>query len=205
MISNSSQKFFNGMSINIVIFSLFFYVASTNAAQLFSKDSDEIRKAIYPELPPKRKRLGYTVGILTGYTSVNLDNYKDSWNFSLEFGFRPIRNFVFAFELGGFSSTGNGNLPSLDRSKVLGKGLYSFLGSIPFIRYTYIGAGLGLVRDRQGESNSTEFGFSPLMGFDIPLEATGNAISLGANYNYLFVGGARPNAIELNGVIKFVF
>ena len=71
------------------------------------------------------------------------------------------------------------------------------------IRYSWIGGGVGPVWDNE-HSVQTNFGTEPSVGFDVPIDDAAT-YSLGANANYLFVGGSRPDVFALNAVAKYWF
>ena len=101
-------------------------------------------------------------------------------------------------------SPSGGTNATLTRTRLLARGQYNFGGTIPFIRHSWVGAGLGAVWDNERNATDLNFGWAPAVGFDIPLDEAAR-FSLGANANYLFVSGAKPDVFALNGVAKYWF
>lgn len=146
-----------------------------------------------------------SIAIRTGVASVDDSDYDASWEYGAEIGFRPFTHYSYAFDISGFTANLDNGLPSLTRTRLLAKNFYNVAGSTPFIRHTYLGAGIGPVWDNQDNDITTELGIAPTVGFDIPLEDQDQGLNLGANANYLFVSGDRPDAFTVAANLKYKF
>lgn len=123
--------------------------------------------------------------------------------YGIEYGMQPTIPFSSAIELSGNSSNSNAENPAITRTRLMIKGNYNFGGTLPVIRYSYFGVGIGAVMDNSANRVTTDLGVAPQLGFDVPLPDT--RMSLGANTNYLFVGGGKADVFALNGVAKYWF
>lgn len=136
----------------------------------------------------------------------NVDRYFNrGLGYGIEFGFEPVVPFSVAVELSGTAISSESNEPSITRTKLLAKGAYNFGGTTPIIRYSHVGAGIGMVHDNLGNEGKLNLGLGPHIGFDIPLAAANSQFSLGASLAYLFVTGNGPDALSANGVVKYWF
>lgn len=91
---------------------------------------------------------------------------------------------------------------NLDRTSVLARGTYNFGGTIPVIRESYVGLGLGPIIKASG----TDMAYVPMLGFDIPLSDEYNqTISLGALAKYNIIDGSDQDAGSLDAGIKYWF
>jgi len=122
--------------------------------------------------------------------------------YGIEIGIQPYIPFTAALEYSGYATSPEADQPSMTRSNLLAKGIYNFSGDIPLIRHSYIGVGVGSVWDHVDNQTYTNFGVSPELGFDFPLTDLESRYSLGANANYLFVGGARDDLLALNAMVS---
>lgn len=146
-----------------------------------------------------------TIGLRSGVANTDMENYDDSWEYGLEMGFQPFVLYSLAVEFSGYANDPAGDLPPLTRTKLLGKGMYNFGGNTPVIRHSYIGLAAGPVWDNISNDVATELGIAPFLGFDIPLAGRASRFSLGANANYLFVSGGKPETLAMNGMVKYWF
>jgi hypothetical protein len=140
-----------------------------------------------------------------------LANPEASFDTSLEYGidagFQPWAPLGVGLEVSGLGSDRNqGSQPQdLNRTNVLVKGTYNLGGTVPVIRYSYLGLGLGTVIDASAYKG-WHSGIAPLLGFDIPLTAApAEYFSLGATAKYVFVSGPSPDAVSVNGMVKYWF
>ena len=158
-----------------------------------------------PEARPAygRDEMKPSLGINAGLASTSEGGHGDALGYGIEFGYQHYIPVGVAFELGGYSSDGDGNNPSYTRTRLLGKVNYHFGGTRVILKDSYVGVGLGPIWDNVSGDDKIQLGFAPQVGFDIPL--TGTKYSLGANANYLFVTGSSPDAFALNGVAKYWF
>ncbi|MBN8541161.1 MAG: hypothetical protein J0L82_12290 [Deltaproteobacteria bacterium] len=84
--------------------------------------------------------------------------------------------------------------------------MYNFAGTVPVIRYSYAGVGLGPVYDNEGSPQRWNLELASQVGFETPLsdEAASN-FSLVANVAVLLVKGGSPSSASANGVAKYWF
>jgi hypothetical protein len=142
-----------------------------------------------------------SIGLNIGYADTEAGR-GTSLGYGIEYGMQPYIPFGAAVELSGYSAKGTDTQSSLTRTKLLLKGNYNFAGTVPVIKYSYVGVGIGPVWDNILARSEINFGIAPQIGFDIPLN---ESYTLGANANYLFVSGAKPDVFALNGVAKYWF
>jgi hypothetical protein len=128
---------------------------------------------------------------------------RNGTNYGVEYGWQPYLPYGAAIELSGYVSDHKGIEPTLTRTRLFGKANYNFGGTIPVIKDSYVGLGLGPVWDNFNHHSDIEFGIAPQIGFDLPV--TGTPLTLGLNANYMFVGGAKPDVFALNGMAKYWF
>ncbi len=151
-----------------------------------------------------RPHIGVTLG------TMNPDNsFSNAFEYGIDAGFQPYSPIGVGMEISQVStdrSEGNRN-QDLNRTTVLPRVTYNLGGNIPVIRHTYLGLGAGAVIDDGSPNQGTHFGWAPLAGFDIPLVAnpTHNFMSLGFGAKYLFVSGPSPDAVSVNGLVKYWF
>lgn len=142
-----------------------------------------------------------SLGLSLGYADTEAGR-ATTIGYGVEYAFQPYIPMSTALELSGYSAQGSDTQSSITRTKLLVKGNYNLGGNIAVIKYSYVGVGVGVVWDNILNRNDLNLGIAPQVGFDIPLNTQ---YSLGANANYLFVGGAKPDAFALNGVAKYWF
>lgn len=119
--------------------------------------------------------------------------------FGIDVGFQPVIPFGLSLELS--TSRFDGNDDELHkRSTILTRGTYNFGGDTPVIKYAYVGAATGPVFLHDG----TEWGFAPLLGFDVPLDVA-HTWSLGYSARYLFVTSKDPDSLITSGTLKYWF
>ena len=145
-----------------------------------------------------------SLGIRLGYQNSDR-NFKSDLEYGIEAGFQAYGQVSAALELSGTSVDRRNNDPVLTQTRLLAKALYNFGGTTPVIRYSYVGAGLGPVLDNVSNDQKFNLGFSPQAGFDIPIGAANDRISLGANVAYLMVTSDSPSQFSMNGVAKYWF
>src|SRR3989344_1399838 len=78
-----------------------------------------------------------SIGLRSGFADTDGSNYGSGTEYGIEAGFEPYIPFGLALELSGYVSDPSGDLPTLTRTKVLGKGLYNLGGRTPVIRDSY--------------------------------------------------------------------
>jgi hypothetical protein len=173
------------------------------AAPALAEDTPTGRSSAITE-PRPAEGLGEqkpSVGLMLGYADTEAGR-TSSFGYGLEYAVQPYIPFGAAVELSGYSADGTDTQPSITRTKLLFKGNYNFGGDVAVIKDSYVGVGIGPVWDNILGRSQIDFGIAPQVGFDIPLNPN---YTLGANANYLFVGGAKPDAFALNGVAKYWF
>lgn len=140
------------------------------------------------------------VGFMGGVATPE-GRYNSGGEYGLELGYKPFNPIGTAIEISHTDLKNTQTTSNLARTDVLFKATYSIGGTIPVIRDSYVGVGLGPIFKPDG----TGFGSAPLLGFDIPLAANRDDanFSLGANAKFLIVSGSDPNALSVNGVLKY--
>jgi hypothetical protein len=182
-------------------------IVSFSSSTTFAAVENDSSTGVSKTLPAIRRAEGVdetkpTLGILGGITST-ADQNRIGSSIALEYAMQPVVPFGAAVELG--IADQHDQLATISRTKLLFKGNYNFGGTIPVIKNSYLGLGLGPVWDRVNGTNDVELGVVPQIGFDIPIGERPANWSLGANANYLFVGGAKSQVLALNGVAKYWF
>ncbi|MBX9767235.1 MAG: hypothetical protein K2X47_08190, partial [Bdellovibrionales bacterium] len=126
----------------------------------------------------------------------------------VEAGFQPYIPYSAGVEFTTMSSD-RSRSSNLNRTKLLVRGNYNFGGSLPILRSSFVGGGVGPVFDSENGETVLRPALGVTAGFDVPLTSTGQIIpdsfSLGANVSYLFVGNNGPDAFGLNGLVKYWF
>lgn len=126
---------------------------------------------------------------------------KATANAAIDVGYQPYIPFGVGLNLANMTST-NGEGENLTQTTLLGRGTYNFGGTIPVIRDSYVGLGVGPAFMGDG----TKLASAPIVGFDIALtQAERGNLSLGANVSYLITEGSSPDAGIVNGVVKYWF
>lgn len=181
------------------------FIAGFGAWSLSALAADE--SAVSRSMPEAREtesaaEMKPSLGIMGGYAETEAAR-RSGTNYGIEYGFQPYIPVGVAIELSGYVSPSVENKATLTRTRLLGKANYNFGGNIAVIKNSYIGVGLGPVWDNVRNTDDVELGIAPQIGFDIPIART--QFSLGANANYLFVGGAKEDVFALNGMAKYWF
>ncbi len=148
-----------------------------------------------------------SIGVHTGVAGTEGD-YGNSMDWGAEVAFQPMIPISAGLELNGYASDGDRGHQGLTRTDLLAKGAYNFGGTIPVIRYSYVGAGIGPVWDNLSNTSHISLGLAPMVGFDIPIATTDQdrtRFTLGAAGSYLFVNNGMPDTLALNGVAKYWF
>ena len=127
-------------------------------------------------------------------------SYDAGAGYGLEIGFQPYIPFGLGLELTKSENEGRKDLDDLSQTMVLARGTYNFGGSNYFIRNSYAGLAIGRVE----KSGDAYFAGAPLVGFDLPIqEKAHNYITLGASAKHLIIEGNEPDALLVNGVVKY--
>jgi hypothetical protein len=140
-----------------------------------------------------------SIGLQGGYANTDDTALDDSAAFGVEAGYQWSDLVSFGIEFGGYES--DGDTADLTRTKLLGKAYAHFRGDNRLAQNSYIGIAAGPVWDEVRGNTDTEAGVAPIVGFDMPIE--GEAFTVGANANYLVVGGSNPDVFTLNGALKY--
>lgn len=146
------------------------------------------------------------VGLFAGMINPEA-SFDTSIEYGLDVGFQPWSPIGVGLELSGLGSDRmeGSNPQDLNRTNVLLKATYNLGGTIPVIRYSYLGLGAGPVIDASAYKG-VHSGIAPLLGFDIPLTtAPAEYFSLGAAAKYVFVSGPSPDSMSINGMAKYWF
>lgn len=146
------------------------------------------------------------VGVFGGIANPE-QSFDSTMDYGLDVGFQPWTPIGVGLEISQLTSNrmeGN-QRQDLERTNILARLTYNLGGTIPVIRYSYLGLGLGAVIDTDAYKG-THSGIAPLAGFDIPLtEAPSRFFSLGLAAKYVFVSGPSPDSTSLNGNVKYWF
>lgn len=141
------------------------------------------------------------VGILMGMMDPS-GRSAVSGDFGVDVGFQPYVPFGLGMELAGYRAE------DADRARLLVRGTYNFGGTIPVIRHSYVGAGIGATMG----SDRTLLTSAPMVGFDIPVwdinpdaAMSGHLFTLGLHAKLLITEGSEPDAFAMNGVVKYWF
>ena len=144
-----------------------------------------------------------TIGVSTGFAGT--ESRRGGTMYGIEAAYQPVIPFGLGVVLGGYVADHSDTKATLTRTKLMAKGTYNFGGAIAVLKNAYVGSSVGAVNDNESNQNDVNFGFEPTVGFDIPLKGDLNRWSIGANANYLFVGGAKDDVLALNGIAKYLF
>ncbi|MFZ3230366.1 MAG: hypothetical protein WA160_09185 [Pseudobdellovibrio sp.] len=144
-----------------------------------------------------RPHLGAILGLVSPEGS-----YNSSAEYGVDIGFQPYIPFSVGAEL-THSRTHSNTDEVLDRTNLLAKVSYNFGGTIPIIKNSYVGIASGAAF----KSDGTDFVSAPLIGFDIPLKESNQnemeIFSIGVNAKYIIAGSSDPDALSINGVLKY--
>lgn len=160
----------------------------------------------FPELKPAAEsELKPHFGIQVGYAEPG-DDYDAAAQYGIEFGYQPYVPFALGVELNSFLSDKDDS-DNMRRTTAMAKGTYNFGGSIPVLRHSFVGLGLGAAFDTE-DNDETNLAVKYLAGVDVPLTGNGlvrsKSFSLGATVSYLTVVNAQDN-FALNGQMKYWF
>lgn len=147
------------------------------------------------------------VGVVAGFNDLSQGSRNNAFEYGINTGFQPIIPFGVVFELTHLTVASD-RQDDLERTKLMAYANYNFGGTVAFLRHSYVGVGVGPVFDQVNERWDVEPGLAPVAGFDIPItnsSSTPVRYTLGANANYLVVGGSNPDAFALNGQMKYWF
>lgn len=179
------------MRIFAIIAALFFTQLS-----IASETTPEIR-AVYNE-EMQMPHIGFAVG-----TSSPDAGFDAGGVYSLEYGLQPIVPFSYAVKAtyAGYSDAAD----NFNRTSLTIEGKYNFGGTIPVVRHSYVGIGVGPAWESGSvDDEGLALVFYPQAGFDLPLESIVQApISFGLNANYLVASRSLPDTFNLTGVIKY--
>ncbi len=136
------------------------------------------------------------VGFLAG-AAVAEGSGKTSTELGVDVGYQPYIPLGLAAEY-SYSEVDDGSKIQ-KRNSIWAKGTYNLGGTIPVIKDSYIGMGLGAVL----KSDGTSYAAAPLLGFDIPIHVNDQIISVGATSRYAVVSDGDADTLLVSGVVKF--
>ncbi len=140
------------------------------------------------------------IGLMIG-TARPEGSFSTAPEFGIDIGYQPFIPFGLGVEAAYSQPEQNITGAKLQRTSVLAKATYNFGGDYFLIRDSYLGFGVGAVF----KSDETTLASAPLLGFDIPIRDRNDqaSLSFGANAKYLTVEGDEPDALSVNGVVKY--
>ena len=163
---------------------------------------EEVQKSTTPFTEPRkaeRNEWKPDIGVLAGVATPE-GSYNTSGEFGVTASIQPFIPFSVGAELTRVEFDAEEGDSDLERTTLLFKAAYNFGGTVPVIRYSYIGVGVG----PYFKSDGTDVASAPLLGFDIPIQQEDRGyLSLGASAKYLVVSGSEPDAVSVNGVVKY--
>lgn len=137
------------------------------------------------------------VGILLGAAQPEGSGITAS-EVAIDIGYQPYIPFGIAAEF-NHARIDDGD-EAQDRNTLWLKGSYNFGGTMPVVKNSYMGLGLGSVFKPDG----TSLAIAPILGFDIPVARTQDGVySLGASARYAVVGDEEVDTFTLGGVVKY--
>lgn len=147
-----------------------------------------------------RPHIGAQFGISSAEGAYNIGS-----EFAADIGLQPVAPFGLGLEFGQTNSESREQSEDLRRTLALVKGSYNFGGDNPFIKFSYVGVGLG----RSFGTGGDLWVSAPLAGFDIPIstmiEGRESAMSLGAVAKYFVYEGTNPDALSVDAMLKYWF
>lgn len=182
--------------VAVSLFSIFSFAQSNSSG---SSTLPAVRgPAIDDELKPH-------VGVLLGFSEPD-GRGGAGGDYGIDIGFQPYVPFGLGLELSGSSNT------EVDQTRLLIRGTYNLGGTIPVVKNSYFGAGLGPVIGSTGDRDRVLLGLAPMIGFDIPVyhftslsDGRKDYMSLGLHAKYLILEGSDPDALSANAVAKYWF
>lgn len=177
---------------NNVAFNLIFLLISLPA---FSQDVSE---STFPAARAIQQQSEYKphVGFLAG-AAVAEGSGQTSTELGFDIGYQPYIPFGLAAEY-SYSEIDDGSTIQ-KRNSIWAKGTYNLGGTIPVIKDSYLGVGLGAIL----KSDGTSYAAAPLLGFDIPIRIENKIISVGAASRYAVVSDNDADTLLVSGVLKF--
>ncbi len=142
------------------------------------------------------------VGLMLGVNSPE-GSYRAAPEYALDVGYQPYIPFGLGLEIATSRIEQKDDGDALSRTMAWVKGSYHFGGDTVILKDSYVGVGLGAAM----KSDGTDIASAPLLGFDIPFKNANSQerayFSLGAHAKYMVVSGSDPDALSLNGVMKY--
>ncbi len=140
------------------------------------------------------------IGLMLGSTQPE-GRFNSSAEVGIDVGFQPYVPFGLGLEATYSQLNSTVNDGKNERGTVLAKATYNLGGSIPIIRDSYVGFGVGAVIAKDKSTLAT----APMVGFDIPIRDKNDqaSLSFGANAKFLTAEGSEPDAVSLSGVVKY--
>lgn len=174
-------------------------VASLLAGSAYAQGTSTFPKA--SGAPATRSEMKPHVGVLAGVAQPE-GSFDAAGEVAIDVGYQPMIPFGLGAEISRFEANAREGA-DIERTAIMVKGSYNMGGTIPVIRDSYVGLGLGPVFTE----TETQFQAAPLVGFDIPLNrgATAQYFSLGANAKYALISGSDSDALSVAGAVKYWF
>lgn len=187
--------------IKMKILGLFTVVTMVAAAGV-AADFRQTETSTFPTMRPvthSDERMP-NIGLLLGSTSPD-GNYLSSPELGIDLNYQPYVPIGLGIEAAYSEPEHQTTGDKLKRTSVLAKAAYNFGGNFLILRDSYVGVGAGVVL----EGSESDFVAAPLLGFDIPIRNAQDqaSVSLGAEAKYLMVSGEAPDAVSVNGVVRY--
>lgn len=196
----TKNHFIKSMSCAAVLASSFIL-----SEALADVDTSQTSSAVVPMRPvAEESELRPHVGVMMGVA--NPDGAMSTTPlYGVDIGFQPYVPFSAGLELSRSDVSHGASAERNERTLALAKAAYNFGGTIPIIKDSYVGIGLGASMNVDG----TNLISGPLAGFDVKLTngllRDEDRVSLGALAKYLVQEGEEPNLLALTGMVKYWF
>lgn len=182
------------------ILSLLLVIVACSANGKVTEDTNQTSNSNFPkprEVASQEETRTH-VGILAGIATPE-GSYDSRGEYGLDIGYQPYIPIGLGL-IAAYHETEAGPGTNLRQTDLLAKVTYNLGGTIPVIKDSYFGLGLGAVF----KQDATNIASAPLLGFDIPLKEEGHSyLSLGASAKYVIVSGNDPDTLSVNGVLKY--
>lgn len=173
----------------------------------FAQEAQTSRTLTQPYKSETKEEFKPSIGVIAGFNDMAARSRDNTVEYGITAAFQPIVPFSAGVELTRLTAPSD-ETDDLNRTKLLVTHNYNFGGTIPVVKNSYVGVGLGPVFDEVDNRWDIEAGIAPTAGFDIPIamnSADQTRYTLGANANYLWVTGSNPDSFSVNGQMKYWF
>lgn len=152
----------------------------------------------YPEMTSETAtNYKWNMGLISGVNSPKGDT-SSSAEYGVTAGFEPTKNIGLGMDA---TSALLNDKDQHQRTIVQAKADYVIGGDIPVLRTSYVGVGGGPIFI----DNKVRWGYSPLVGFDVPLSNSAHDyMSLGVVAKYL-LNPDTPNSLSAGAAVKYWF